>query len=86
MDIRYDKAFLKEVQKLPHSQQRLLSKKLTFFQENVFDPRLHTKQLSAPLHGIFSFRVSREYRVLFRFTDEETVFLIAAKHRKEIYK
>ena len=67
-------------------QQKLLVTKLEYLTENPFDSRLHTKQLSSPLSGIFSFRITREYRVLFRFIDAHTVFLTAVKHRKDVYR
>ena len=86
MTIEYDRTFLKEVKKLPLSQQRLLAQKLLILTNNPFDTRLHTKQLSTPLEGIFSFRITREYRVLFRFVDAEHIFVFSAKHRKDIYR
>ena len=86
VEVRYSKNFLKGVKQLPVSQQKLLAKKLSLLQSDPFDSRLHSKQLSTPLQGIFSFRISREYRVLFRFADATTVVLIRAKHRKDIYR
>jgi len=86
MEVTYDRAFLKSAKKLPIQQQKLLAKKLLFLQSNPFDTRLHTKPLSSPLTGIYSFRITREYRILFRFIDPETIFLITAKHRKEVYQ
>ena len=84
--IHYSKSFLKGVKQLPVSQQRLLAKKLSLLQHNPFDSRLHTKQLSTPLQGVFSFRISRDYRVLFHFQDASTVIVLRAKHRKEVYR
>jgi len=86
MQVDYDKQFIKEATKLPPTQKKLLANKLSYLAINPFDSRLHTKQLSSPLTGVFSFRVSREYRVLFRFIDAEHLFLLSAKHRKDIYR
>lgn len=86
MTIGYDRHFLKGVKKLPLAQQKLLAKKISWLTKNPFDTRLHTKQLSSPLEGIYSFRISRDYRVLFRFIDPENIFLLATKHRKDIYR
>ena len=86
MQIRFDRIFLKQVKKLPAAQQKQLAKKITYLAKNPFDARLHTKQLSTPLEGVFSFRITREYRVLFRFVTADEIFLFAAKHRKDIYR
>jgi len=86
MDVRYDSSFVKSVKKLPKDIQRALAKKILYLQDNPFDSRLHTKQLSTPLEGIFSFRINREYRVLFRFDSPTAVFLLSTKHRKDVYR
>jgi len=86
MQVTYDKTFLKSVQKIPAAQQRILARKLELLQQNPYDSRLHTKALSTPLTGIYSFRITREYRVLFRFIDPEIIFLVTAKHRKDVYR
>lgn len=86
MEVRYDNSFLKEVKKLPNNIQLVLAKKILYLQDNPFDNRLHTKQLSTPLEGIYSFRINREYRVLFRFESATVIFLISSKHRKDIYR
>ena len=86
MIIEYDRAFLKEVKKLPSPQKKLLVQKIALLSGNPFDSRLHTKQLSTPLEGIFSFRITREYRVLFRFIDAEKIFIFSVKHRREVYR
>lgn len=86
MEVTYDKNFLKEVKKIPRQQQILLAKKIQLLSDDPFDGRLHTKPLSSPLEGIFSFRITRDYRVLFRFISTESIFLFSVKHRKDIYR
>ena len=86
MKLVFDRHFIKQVKKLPKTQQKKLSVLLIVLQNNPFHSKLHTKQLSTPLQGLFSFRINREYRVLFRFIDEETIFLTSVKHRKDIYR
>ena len=86
MKVEYDKKFLKLVKKLPKREQLMLAKKIPLLQNDLYDSRLHTKQLSTPLEGIFSFRINREYRVLFRFLSADQIFLFSVKHRKDIYK
>jgi len=86
MKLVYDKQFLKQVRKLPKVQQQKLARLLLVLENDPYDIRLHTKPLSVPLQGLYSFRISREYRIIFRFLDEETIFLNSAKHRKDIYR
>ena len=86
MQVDYDKQFIKEATKLPAARKKLLANKLSYLAISPFDSRLHTKQLSSPLTGVFSFRISREYRVLFRFITAEQVFLLSVKHRKDVYR
>ncbi|HEC30603.1 MAG TPA: hypothetical protein ENI66_01145 [Candidatus Yonathbacteria bacterium] len=84
--ISYERNFLKNVAKLPVYQQDKLAILLPTLQSDPFHPSLHTKRLSQPLIGILSFRITRDYRVTFRFLDEETIQLIDARHRKDIYR
>ena len=86
MDIVYGKAFLKSVKKLPVRQQRKLADLLEFLCENPFHSRLHTKQLSGELVGFYSFRITREWRVIFQFINIYKVKLVIIEHRKDIYK
>lgn len=84
--IYYSKNFLKSSKKLPIIQQRKLAKLLTQLQKNPYNPLLHTKQLSGKLLGLFSFSITRNWRVIFQFTNTTTIQLLRTAHRKEIYK
>ena len=53
---------------------------------DVFDPRLHTKALHGDRKGLFSFRIGRDYRAIFRITKANVVTLIHIAHRKDIYR
>ena len=86
MDIVYGKAFLKSVKKLPVRQQRKLAGLLESLCKNPFYPSLHTKQLSGELAGFYSFRITREWRVIFQFINICKVKLVIVGHRKDIYK
>ncbi|MFH1253670.1 MAG: hypothetical protein V1664_05100 [Candidatus Uhrbacteria bacterium] len=82
----YHQDFLSSIKKLPLSQKRKLTKLLEIVSSNPFHSLLHTKRLSGELTGILSFRISRDWRVLFRFLDHETIQLLIAAHRKDIYR
>ncbi|OGL99469.1 hypothetical protein A2318_01730 [Candidatus Uhrbacteria bacterium RIFOXYB2_FULL_45_11] len=86
MRIEYGNKFLKSVQKLPFEQQEKLDALLEVFSANPYDTSLHTKKLTGTLTGFFSFRISRDWRVIFSFIDPVTVRVVLAKHRKDIYR
>ena len=84
MVIRKTKDFLKNLEKLPSKIKKLLQRQESIFKKNWLDPRLHTKRIKE-LPGVYSFRITRRYRVLFYFRGEEAIFF-SIGHRKEIYK
>jgi mRNA-degrading endonuclease RelE of RelBE toxin-antitoxin system len=86
MRIVYDALFLKRVQNLPPAQQQKLAHLLAVLQINPYDPRLHTKKLGPPLEGHLSFRITRDWRVVFRFLSLTEIFVTRVKHRKDIYR
>lgn len=56
----YTDSFLKSAQKLPVPQQNKLSKLLEVVRINPFHPKLHTKNLTGPLTGFYSLRITRD--------------------------
>jgi len=81
--IKKTKDFKKQFKKLPDEIKNLLEKQENIFEENWFDPRLHTKRIKE-LPGVYSFRITRRYRVLFYFQNDKVIFF-AIGHRKDIY-
>jgi toxin YoeB len=86
MTIIYGKSFLKSAKKLPFKGQKKLADLIFLLQKNPFNPLLHTKSLSGPLSGLYSFRITRDWRVIFQFLDENTIKLLLVGHRKDIYQ
>ncbi|MDD3735363.1 MAG: hypothetical protein PHO31_02710 [Candidatus Pacebacteria bacterium] len=84
MKIEKTNAFIKEYNKLPSKVKSLYQKQEEIFISNWLDPRLHTKRIKE-MPGVYSFRITRRYRVLFYFSQEVAIFF-AIGHRKEIYK
>jgi addiction module RelE/StbE family toxin len=82
----YSKYFLKSVKKLPVLIQNKLAIKLEILQKNPYHSLLYTKHLTGELFGFYSFRVTREWRVIFQFLTPEIIKLIEIGHRKDIYK
>lgn len=86
IELLYGKQFLKSAKKLPDAKQKQLAQLLEHLQKNPYHPLLHTKQLSGSLLGFLSFRIGREWRVIFEFLDPETIQLLRVAHRKDIYR
>jgi mRNA-degrading endonuclease RelE of RelBE toxin-antitoxin system len=76
--------FKKDLKNLPSEIKRLYQRQKDIFKENWLDPRLHTKRIKE-LFGVYSFRITRRYRVLFYFRNGEAIFFKIG-HRKEIYR
>ncbi len=73
-----------ELERLPRDIRRLFHKQESIFKQNWLDPRLHAKRLKE-LPGVYAFRVTRRYRVLFYFGGQAAVFF-SIGHRKEVYR
>ena len=84
MRTRKTEDFEVAVRKLPADARRLLGKQEERFSRNWLDPRLHVKRLK-DLDGVYSFRITRRYRVLFFLRGDEAVFFEIG-HRKDIYQ
>ena len=78
--------FWKDVDKLPPKAQEKFAGLLEILASNPFDSRLHTKQLSTPLNGKYSFRITRDWRVVFMFADHHIIKLLIAGSRNDIYR
>jgi len=86
LEVIFHPQFQRNARKLPEMQQRKLVAFIERLRKNPYDPLLHTKRLSAPLVGLFSFRITRDWRALFRFVDERTIQLTQVAHRNDIYR
>lgn len=82
----YTNSFLKSARELPKPQQNKLAELLEILQEKPFGPKLHTKSLTGPLTGFYSFRITRDWRVIFQFLTPDKIKVIELGHRKDIYK
>lgn len=85
MKVLYTHEFKKRFAKLPPNIKTLFSKQERIFKKNWKDSHLHLKKLSDhPLP--FSFRITRGYRVLFVFTEQDVTLFTTIGHRKEIHR
>ena len=76
--------FFNHLAKLPGDIKKVYGKQEAIFKINWLDSRLHSKRIKE-LKGVYSFRVTRRYRVLFYFRNKEAVFF-SIGHRKDIYE
>lgn len=65
MEIVYSSDFIKSAKSIPKPIQKKLAALLEILNENPFHPKLHTKPLVGPLRGFYSFRITRDWRVIF---------------------
>ncbi len=86
MKIVFSNQFLKSVARLPLKIQLKLDRLLEILQLNPYNSLLHTKKLSGELSDYYSFRITRDWRVIFCLLNSLTIQLLRAAHRKEIYR
>lgn len=85
MIIRETDDFLEELKELPSEIKKLFQKQKSLFNKNWLDPRLHTKRIRE-IPGVYSFRITPRYRVLFYFRSVDEILFFSIGHRKDIYK
>jgi len=83
--IRTD-SFERSLEDLPSDVQQRAEEQITFLIADLRDPRLHVKKLRKPLDGVYSFRITRNYRALFYFNVENDVIVFDVDNRKDIYR
>ena len=86
LEIVYTSDFLKTAKKLSEDIQGKLARQVEALKQNPFHSVLHTKPLAGQLAGFYSFRITRDWRVIFYFLNEFSVKLIRVGHRKDIYR
>ena len=82
----FGKRFIALSRKLPKELKSKLKKNLDLLSRDPFHSLLHTKPLTGKLAGFYSFRLGRDYRVIFCFIDNNTVILIRVMPRGKVYK
>jgi mRNA-degrading endonuclease RelE of RelBE toxin-antitoxin system len=86
MILQKTKNYRKQSNSLPKKNLALLRKQEILLAENISHPKLHTKRLRGlPDTKVFSFRITRIYRGIFRVSGEN-VILFAIGHRRDIYQ
>ena len=78
--------FLKSAEKLDNKLKPKLKLSLDVLLRDPFHPKLHTKPLAGKLTGQYSFRLGRDYRVVFTFLSKDEIQVFNVAHRKDIYR
>jgi mRNA-degrading endonuclease RelE of RelBE toxin-antitoxin system len=85
MIILYADEFAKQFRKLPEKTQSAFRTQESIFRKDWRDPRLRIKKLKGHRFS-FSFRVTRNYRVLFVFVEDDTALFATIGDRKNVYR
>ena len=78
--------FEKRYSDLPVLIQKKAERQEKFFKENPFYPSLHTEKLEPRAKKLWSFRVDKNYRVVFRFFAGSKVLLLTVGKHDWIYR
>lgn len=85
MTLLKTKNYKKNLTSLGKKDKSLLSAQEKLLEDNIFNPKLHTKKLKGfPDEHVYSFRITQSYRGIFRLSDDN-IILFAIGHRKDIY-
>ncbi|MBI2048845.1 MAG: type II toxin-antitoxin system mRNA interferase toxin, RelE/StbE family [Candidatus Liptonbacteria bacterium] len=84
--VYYADNFFKRVKILTEKQQTKLARLIVLLKENPYHPQLHTKSLSGEFAGIYAFRITRDFRALFRFLSPDEIILVDVGDRKDVYR
>ena len=77
MRIIYSSNFLRAYQKLPLPTKVKTEEAEKIFRKNPFDHKLRTHKLKGKLIDRWAFSIGWHYRIIFRFTNNETVWFLA---------
>jgi len=86
IEIEYTDEFKDQYFELPVAIQRKAERQEARFRENPFYPSLHTEKLVPKQRAIWSFRIDRQYRIIFRFLTKNRVVLLAVGPHHRIYR
>lgn len=86
IEVLYTPEFSKRYRKLPLSVQKKAERREIIFRENPFHPALKTEKLEPRAREYWSFRIDRNYRVIFRFSDHRRVVFLTCGHHNWIYR
>ena len=85
MQVIKTKDFDKQLVLMPSRIRLLFAKQEAIFLTNLRDSRLHLSKIFA-MESVFSFRITKNYRCLFYFYQDDIAVFFAVDHRKDVYR
>ncbi len=86
MEIIYADEFVKEFKRLSKAIQKRALKQELLFKTNPLHPSLNTEKLSPKVKQLWSIRVDRKYRIIYRYHGDTRVYFITIGEHDWIYK
>jgi Txe/YoeB family toxin of Txe-Axe toxin-antitoxin module len=86
IEIYYTEEFSRRYSDLPIAIQKKAERRERMFRENPFHPSLKTEKLQPLGREYWSFRVDRNYRIIFRFGEANKVYFVSCGHHQWIYR
>lgn len=86
MNIFSTKKFKEEYNELPKNIREKAKKQEKLFKNNPFYPSLHTEKLTPKSKEVWSFRIDKNYRIVFRFLDKDKVLFLNVGPHDWIYR
>lgn len=86
IEILVSDEFLRCYSELPLSIQKKAEQKEKLFRQNPFHPSLHTEKLEPKGKQVWSFRIDKSYRIIFRFIDGNKVLFMTIGPHHWIYR
>ena len=78
--------FRENFSSLDNQIQKQADKQISIFKDNPFYPSLNTEKLAPKSKQLWSFRINKKYRVVFRFIDNNTILFLTIGPHDWIYK
>ncbi|MBI5405564.1 type II toxin-antitoxin system RelE/ParE family toxin [Candidatus Kaiserbacteria bacterium] len=78
--------FERRFAELPAAVRKQAHKKWILFSENPYHPSLHTEKLHPKQRELWSFRINRQYRIIFRWLDASTALFLTCGPHSWIYR
>ena len=86
IEIVVTQEFERNYDELPRAIQKKAERRQALFVENPFHPSLETEKLNPKSREVWSFRIDRQYRIVFRFIDGTHVLFLTVGPHHWIYR
>lgn len=86
IEIIYTEEFDRRYRDLVVSIRKKAERRERLFRLNPFHPALQTEKLHPKVREVWSFRIDNDYRILFRFLKQNTVYFLTVGPHHWIYR